>query len=403
MPANIALIGITDAGAASLLPEARAAVDAAAVLCGGERHLAFFPDHAGERVIIKADLESVFQRVAREQRPVAVLASGDPLWYGIGPLLVQRLGRERVSILPNLASMQLAFARLGISWQDAAFLSAHGRPLDGILPRALTVTKAVVLTDEVNTPTAIAEALLHAGSGDAEAHVFEHLGGAEERHTATMLSGLAGQTFAPLNLLVILRQRAARPYALGLPDQAYAHQRGLITKAEVRAVSLSRLALRQDSVMWDIGAGCGSVAIEAASLAFSGRVYAVERDATQIALLRQNRASFGAGNLTVVEGEAPDATGALPQPDAVFIGGSGGRLSAILQQAFQALHPNGRVVLNLVSLEHLAEATAIARAAGWPVAITQVALSQAVNTAGITRLAAQNPVFVVTLSGPEGA
>lgn len=403
MAASITVAGVTDAGAASLLPEALAAVQAAAVLCGGERHLAFFPDHPGERMVIKADLESVFRRIACENRPVAVLASGDPLWYGIGPLLVSRLGRERITFYPNLTSMQLAFARLGVSWQDAVFLSAHGRPLEGILPRALTAAKAVVLTDEVNTPAAIAAVLLAAGSPDAEVHVFEHLGGACEGHTATTLGGLVGQSFAALNLMVILRPRVARPYALGLPDEAYAHQRGLITKAEVRAVSVSRLALRQDSTVWDIGSGCGSVAIEAASLAFSGRVYALERDATQLEYLRRNKATFGAGNVTVVEGEAPDAAAGLPRPDAVFIGGSGGRLNDILANVFAALLSGGRIVLNLVSLEHLAQTLAAAQSGGWRAEVAQVTVSHSVDTAGLTRLAAQNPVFVVTLDQPGQA
>lgn len=398
MPASIAVVGITDAGVDSLLPEARAAVAAAEVLCGGERHLSFFPEHPGERWVIKSGLEALYQRLEVEVRPVAVLASGDPMWYGIGPLLTRRLGQPRVQVYPNLSAGQLAFARLGLPWQDAAFLSAHGRPLDGILPAALSATKAVVLTDDENTPAAIAARLLAAGSDDAEAHVFEHLGGPAERHTATTLTGLAGREFAALNLLVVLRPRAARRWALGLPDDAYAHARGLITKAEVRAVSLAKLGLRATDTVWDVGAGCGSVAIEAAGLARRGRVCAIERDATQLAYLQQNRTAFGSGNLQVVAGEAPDALTALPDPDAVFIGGSGGNLGAILSVCFDRLNEGGHIVLNQVSLEHLGETLAVAKAAGWASEVTHLSTSRSTETAGLVRLAAQNPVFIITLS-----
>jgi len=398
---SIAVVGVTDAGAASLLPEARAAVAAAQVLCGGERHLAFFPEHPGERVVIKGGLDPLYDRLAAETRPVAVLASGDPLWYGIGPLLVQRLGPGRVTIYPNLSAAQLAFARLGLAWQDATFLSAHGRPLAGILPEALTATKAVILTDDTNTPAVIASALLDAGSDDARAEVFEHLGGPAERRWSGTLSALAGQTFASLNLMVVLRERPARPWPLGLPDDAYAHARGLITKAEVRAVSVAKLALRPRAVVWDVGAGCGSVSIEAAALAQGGRVFAIERDGAQLGYLRENCARFGAGNVTVVEGAAPAALAGLPPAGAVFIGGSGGHLPGILHTVFLTLHPEGRCVLNLVSLEHLQAALATARTAGWRTDVTQVSVARSVDTAGLTRLAAENPVFVVTLI-PDG-
>lgn len=400
MSAPISVVGIADAGAESLLPPARAAVEAAAVLCGGERHLGFFPSHPGERVVIKADLEALYARLACEDRPVAVLASGDPLWYGIGPLLVQRFGQRRVRVFPNLSAVQLAFARLGLAWHDAVFLSAHGRPLDSILPRALMAAKAVVLTDGVNTPSAVAAALLAAGSDDAQVHVFEHLGGPAERHTETTLSGLAGHRFDPLNLVVLLRPHSARPYPLGLPDACYAHRRGQITKAEVRAVSISKLGLRHDAVVWDVGAGCGSVAVEAASLAWAGTVYAVERDPAQVALLRQNRTAFGAGNVTVVEGEAPEALAGLPTPDAVFVGGSGGRLEAILDAVGAAIRPRGRTVLNLVALEHVGTVLGWARARGRAASVAQVSAAVSADTAGLTRLSAQNPVFVVTLEEP---
>src|SRR5439155_9958021 len=169
-------------------------------------------------------------------------------------------------IVPNVSAVQLAFARLGLLWHDAVLLSAHGRPLDSILPAALLAPKAAILTDEHNSPSVVARALLAAGDEDAPADVFEHLGGPLERHTAGRLSDLIGQRFDPLNLLVVRHSRPPRPWPLGLPESAFVHSAGLITKAEVRAVTLAKLRLHEQATVWDVGAGCGSVAVEISAL-----------------------------------------------------------------------------------------------------------------------------------------
>ncbi len=397
--ADTVVIGITDAGASSLSPEAIDLVDRAELLCGGERHLAFFPEHPAERFVIKANLAALVERLRFETRPVVVLASGDPCWYGIGPYLTERLGHEQVRILSNLSSMQLACARLGLAWQDVVHLSAHGRPLDGILPGALAARTAVILTDEQNTPAAIARTLLEAGDEDAQADVFEHLGGPKERHVAGRLSDLVTQHFAALNLLVVRHQRPPRAWSLGLPEEAFSHRDGQITKAEVRVVSLAKLRLHEWATLWDIGAGSGSVAIEAA-LCFlrHGRVYAVERDPEQLEHLAGNRHRFAAGNLTIVPGEAPTALADLPVPDSVFIGGSGGELMAILSVAMERVRSGGRIVLNLVSLDHLGQTIAYAQDKDWLAEVTQIGVARSTVTAGLLRLAALNPVFIVVLS-----
>lgn len=401
--AEVTVVGITDAGAESLLPEARAAVAAAELLCGGERHLGFFPDHPAERVVLKANVGQVVERLRSETRRAVVLASGDPNCYGIGPILAARLGPDRVRILPNVGAVQLACARLGIAWQDAAILSAHGRPLEGILPAALVARTAIVLTDDRNTPAAIARALLEAGDADARMDVFEHLGGARERHASGCPAGVVGQAFAPLNTVVIRHDGAPRPWPLGLPEEAYAHRAGQITKAEVRAVSLSQLRLHERAVVWDVGAGCGSVAIEAAALARHGQVHAVERDPRQLGFLEENRRRHGAGNVVVVAGAAPEVLADLPDPDAVFVGGSGGALGTIVRAAAARLRPGGRLVANLATLEHLAEIGEIARSMAWACEITQVTVARSAAVAELTRLVGLNPVFVVALHPSKDA
>jgi len=396
--AEIAVVGITDAGAASLSPEALDLVYRAELLCGGERHLTFFPEHPAERFVIKANLAALVERLRDETRSVVVLASGDPCWYGIGSYLAERLGRERVRILSNLSSLQLACARLGLAWQDAVHLSAHGRPLDGILPAALLARTVVILTDEQNTPAVIARALLEAGDEDARADVFEHLGGAKERHVAGRLSDLITRNFVALNLLVVRHQGPPRAWPLGLPEEAFSHRQGQITKAEVRVVSLAKLRLHERATLWDIGAGSGSVAIEAAlCLLRQGRVYAVERDPVALDHLACNRRRFTAGNLTIVRGEAPSALADLPAPDSVFIGGSGGELTAILSTAMERVQPGGQIVLNLVSLEHLGQTIEDAQDKGWLAEVTQIGVARSTVTGGLLRLAALNPVFIVAL------
>lgn len=395
--AEVTVIGISDAGAESLSEQALSAIAGAQLLCGGERHLAFFPNYSRERLTIKGNIPAVVERLRAERRSAVVLASGDPCFYGIAPILVRALGHDRVRILPGIGSVQMAFARLGDSWQDATVLSAHGRPLLSMLRPALHEQKVAILTDERNSPEAIAEALLKAGSDDAKADVFEHLGGPCERHVSGRLSDLTGQEFAPLNLLVIRRERDATLFALGLSEEAFVHRRGMITKAEVRAVSLAALRLGTDATIWDVGAGCGSVAIEAAALAPHGEVYAIERDAEQQEYLVDNRRRFRAGNVIPVPGEAPDVLRDLPAPNAVFIGGSGGRLSGILLCCMESLRPAGRIVLNLVTLEHIGESLALLPSEGWAFEMTQVSIARTRTTAGLTRLAALNPVFILRL------
>ncbi len=393
----VSVVGVGDDGAEGLAPAVRALVEGADVLCGGQRQLAFFPTHPARRLVIRGDLEVLLEevRIAAESGRVVVLASGDPLFFGIGARLVETLGRERVRIIPHPSAVQVAFARLGVPWQDALVLSAHGRPLEPLLGRALGARRIAILTDDRNTPSVIAAALLAAGMEACQAFVLERLEGPGERVEALRLDQVVGREFDPLNVLVLLRERATRRLALGLPDDAYHHRGGMITKAEVRSVSLSKFSLRADSVVWDVGAGCGSLAIEAAALAPDGWVYAIERDPDQVALLRENRARHLAANVAIVEGEAPQALESLPDPDAVFIGGSGGHLTAVLALSLARLRSDGRLVLNAVLLETVVEAERLCREAGWSVDVTLVAISRGVSTAGGTRLAALNPVFVL--------
>jgi precorrin-6Y C5,15-methyltransferase (decarboxylating) len=414
---RVLVVGVGDDGPAGLPPVTLARIERAELLVGGRRHLELFEGTSGERLTIADGLDEVIRRIdeASANRRVVVLASGDPCYFGIGPALADRLGRERVEVVPHVSSVALAFARLGLSWQDARVVSAHGRPLEDAVRAAGGATKLAVLTDDTHTPGVVAEALLAAGVDDVEAWVFEHLGGEREREFQMTLGGLSRERFAALNVLVVpeLRWTAADvrddgavaadesiQTGFGLPESAYAHTAGLITKPEIRAVSLSKLRLPAGGVLWDVGSGSGSLSIEAAGLATGLTVYAVERSPRQAAMLRANVCRLAdQSRVQVVEGEAPAALAGLPDPDAVFVGGSGGRLTELLETSAARLSGRGgRIVLNLVLLDRVAEALAWARARSVSAEVVQVGVARGVETGGAVRLQAENPVTIVTLA-----
>lgn len=402
------VVGIGEDGAAGLGEGQLALIDAADLLCGGERHLAFFPAHAAERFTVKSNIETLatLLRSAPGNRRAVVLASGDPCFFGVAPLLTAQLGRERVRVHPHISSAALAFNRLGLAWQDAPVLSAHGRPLQSIIARALAAATLAVLTEPApNTPAAVARALIDAGmEDDACAWVCERLGGPHERIVAASLAELLDQTFNPLNVLVIKRNAAAMTraeVAFGIADDAYASLRGQISKSEVRAVTLAKLEPWRATVAWDVGAGSGALAIELAGLMPGGHVYAVERVADQVEVLRRNLAAHPRPNLVVVSVAAPAALSSLPPPDAVFVGGGGNELPVILANCYAALRPGGRLVANFAQLESFAVWQAFARAQGLAGEIVQLQASRGVAVGEGTRLAPQNPVFITSLRRPE--
>ena len=385
---RVSVIGLGPSDPSALSDEARRLIAEADVLVGGKRQLAALPAHPAEHVVLGADTAESVRSVARMgDKRVVVLASGDPLLYGIGATLLRELGPERVRIEPGVSSVQLAFARAKVPWHDATVLSAHGRPLDSILPRALAATKLAILTDAQSTPAAAGKALLAAGMEDCRAVVCERLGEAGERVVETRLHDLPAQAFDPLNVLLVLRDPAAVRLRFGRADEEFESVRGQITKAEVRAVTLSKLTLAPDGVLWDVGAGSGALAIEAARLMPRGSVYAVERDPEQRACLERNLARHKASNVCVVAGAAPEALAGLPAPQSVFIGGSGGRLDGLLDVVPRPF------VINLAVLEHMS--IVLDR---FPTAeVTQLSVSRSAGVGDGHRLAALNPVYIVAV------
>jgi precorrin-6Y C5,15-methyltransferase (decarboxylating) len=406
----VTLIGIGDDGCAGLSSRAVNAVMSAAVLVGGERQLEFFPQFSGERVVLKGGVGKALERVAElcEEHNVCILASGDPLFFGVGGSVIRRLGAQNVHVIPQPSSVALAFARAGLPWDDADVISLHGRPLDGLLGRLRRCAKVAVLTDDENSPPRIAVHLIAHDENGWGAWVCEHLGGADERVRAFSLQELASvRDIAPLNVLLLVRSDPSwrpPPAIPFLHEDAFAKRmpkKGLITKREVRLLSLASLAIRPDSVVWDIGAGSGSVSIEAALLAPEGRVYAIEVDPEGVEICRENVRAHAVDNVTVVAGRAPEALTELPQPDAVFVGGSKGSMDEIIDLALQRLRPGGRLVANAITLENAAEAYATFKRHGLTPDVSLLQVSRAEPLARYMRFEALNPIQIFAVSKPE--
>ena len=370
-------------------------------LYGAPRLLALWPDHRGQQITLGANIsELVADLQTRGEESVAILASGDPGFYGIGSTLLERLGPEELEIVPNVSSLQVACARAGVAWDRAVFLSAHGRPLAEIIGWAR----------HVPTPGHPDRSGAHArphcggfapsrlrrlpGSGGREPWVPW---GAPDRNASGLARRSGGQDFAALNVLLLIRPADWRPQPnfAPRPDEAYAHRRGLITKADVRALSLARLGLRETDTVWDIGAGSGAMSIEMAEMAWRGRVYAVEHDAENLSYIRQNKERLGGANVEVVAGRAPEALLGLTAPQAVFVGGTDGEMRGILAHIDAVAGCGCRVVLSLVTIESLGEALSLMDELGWSPQVTQASLAQGRAIGQRTRLVPLNPVFLV--------
>jgi len=416
------VIGVLDDGVASLNATALAWLRNADVVIGGARTLALFERELKPGAVrhdLTGRLKDVpgWVRAARaDNLACVVLATGDPLCHGIAPYLAQHLCVQALDILPNLSTLQLACARIGLAWQDARVVSVHARdagewtrgsqPAHGLYALAQALrqhARLLVLTSPDNSPDRIARLLLAEGLGD-DFHmaVAENLLQPEERVLAELSpADAATMRFAALNVVLLWRTTPMpRTQRFGLADDAFEQrqpEKGLITKQEVRAVSLARMRLHADSVVWDIGAGSGSVGLEAARLCPQGHVYAIEKNEADHAIAGRNHAAFGVANYSLFLGKAPEGLDAWPDPDAVFIGGSGGELAALIDGILRRLRPEGTLVMNFVTLENLATATGALAAFGdgiaWDVLQLQAARSKPILH--MHRMAAENPVWIV--------
>ena len=380
-------------GAATITDAARQAIERAEVICGAPRVLSLYPQKLTRTYpcYLPQDVAAV---IAKEQaQEFAVLVSGDTGFYSAAAGLAAELAAYDINFVPGISTVNAFFAQLKLPWQEAAFISVHGRAVnvvDTIRRHRLTFCLSG------NNINEIGAALSRANFGHIKVFIGENLGTEQERVYETVAECLTKAEYPLLNVLLFVNETFDNSTPCGLPDSSFMRLAGLpMTKSETRAVILSKLNLRPSYICWDIGAGSGSVTVEMALSAYLGKVYAVERRADALALIQQNCAAFHLGNAVAVCGEAPALLETLPVPDAVFVGGSGGQIGAIVASVYQK-NPQARLVVAAITIETVYLALAAFKEADREPEITQLSVSRAKPAGQLHLLEAQNPLFILS-------
>lgn len=405
IPVQVVGLGLSPA---DLAPRVQEIVRKAQVLAGGRRLLAYFPEHPAVKVVLGKDPAETLKHLAglAQDRQVVILASGDPNFYGIGPLAVRVLGPENVVIHPNVTAVQAAASRLKLPWHDTGVVSLHGRGWEPLEKALAQHPRLFVYTDPEHPPAALAQKLRDWGKGSGRLCVLEDLGQETEKLTWLTLEEAAGRAFSPLNLVYLEcsetqgwdleKSPSPEPLRLGLPEAAFSPEAGLITKTEVRAVVLAKLELAPGQVLWDVGAGSGSVGLEASLLLGGGKVFAIEKNPERAARIATNREKFQVPRLQVICGPAPECLKGLPDPDRVFVGGGGEAVAEILQEVLGRLKAGGRVVLTASRLETLGSAWEIISRKTTGAEVVQLQVSRGQPLGGGHYLKALNPVWIIS-------
>ena len=383
----LAVIGIGEDGIDGLSPAARALIETAELLVGGLRHLAMVPlAGSAERLAWERPLARTVETIAAWRgRRVVVLASGDPLWYGVGAVLVRRFPHAEMTIMPQPSAFSLAAARLGWPLAECAAISLHARPLDALRLQLMPGRRVLVLSKDGATPAAIAALLTGIGWGPSRLTVCSNLGGPYEAVVSAEAQDWGEKRVPDLNTVALECRPGpeARMFSqlAGLPDDAFEHD-GQLTKREVRAATLAALAPLTGENLWDVGAGCGSIAIEWLRAGEGCTAVAVECDPARAAIIARNASSLGVPGLHVIIERAPEALVDLPPPDAIFVGG-GIATPGLLPAMWTALRPGGRLVANVVSIE--GEARLFEWQARYGGSLTRIGVSRA-EAAGVHHL-----------------
>lgn len=387
-------------GPQDMTPRAAEAIQQAEVLAGGKRLLDWLPQHTGARLELSGGFNAWLDDVAAMARDkkMAVLASGDPGFFGVAKAVVERLGSGNVSVLPNVSAMQAACARLNLPWGNAGHVSLHAD--DAVAWQKLW--QAMVQSDLVSVytrpgagPAEIAAMLIERGLRNWRMHVLENLGADDEHVRCYQPNDAASKDFSALSVVLLERTAPIEPPRLGAHEDNYQHEKRLITKAEVRAVALAKLELGPGMTLWDIGAGSGSLGVEASLLIPGGQVVSVEQHPERVGMIKVNRAKFSVGMLEIVQGKAPEVLADLTAPNRVFIGGGGRDVAEIIRVAVNHLRTDGIIVTSAVLLESMRSAGVAMEDAGLTVDQTLIQVSRSSEVAGQTMMKALNPVWLI--------
>lgn len=394
---NVTLIGMGSGQPENLTLQGLAALRQADLILGARRLLAVLPAGCTENRAAAYRPDEVAELLQTSGAENAVLVySGDTGFYSGASSMMEKLEAlgVRARVLPGLSSIQLLAAALGRPWQGWNLVSAHGRTCDPVA-ECMQGRPTFFLTGGSEDPATLCAQLAAEGFGDVQGVVGQCLGTPEEKLFRGSVKELAAGRFNSLSVLLVEAVEGLPRRTPGLPDEAFERGDVPMTKQEVRAAVLAKLAVRPEDILWDVGAGTGSVSVELALAAPRGRVYAVECRPEGCALIKANREKFRTRNLVLVEGFAPDALSDLPAPDAVFIGGSKGSLAAIVDAALDK-NPDARICVSAIALETLSAAVAALTAKGRTVQVSQIAVSRAKAVGGLHLMMAQNPIYLIT-------
>ena len=394
---NVTLIGMGSGQPENLTLQGLASLRQADLILGARRLLAVLPAGCTENRAAAYRPDEVAELLQTSGAENAVLVySGDTGFYSGASSMMEKLEAlgVRARVLPGLSSIQLLAAALGRPWQGWNLVSAHGRTCDPVA-ECMQGRPTFFLTGGSEDPATLCAQLEAEGFGDVQGVVGQCLGTPEEKLFRGSVKELAAGRFNSLSVLLVEAVEGLPRRAPGLPDEAFERGDVPMTKQEVRAAVLAKLAVRPEDILWDVGAGTGSVSVELALAAPRGRVYAVECRPEGCALIKANREKFRTRNLVLVEGLAPDALSDLPAPDAVFIGGSKGSLAAIVDAALDK-NPDARICVSAIALETLSAAVAALTAKGRTVQVSQIAVSRAKAVGGLHLMMAQNPIYLIT-------
>ena len=351
----LSIVGIGEDGLAGLSPISLAFLNKAKIIFGGERHLSMLPpDDNREKIAWKSPFSnSITEIISYRGEAVCILASGDPLCYGVGATILKDIDISEITIIPALSAFSLACSRLGWSLTEVETLSLCGRPVSLLQSYIYPGAKLLILSEGKNTPANVAEILISRGYGNSQIIVLEKMGNTNENIITDIATNWQEKNIAALNTIAVecIADRGIVGLSRfpGLPDSAFHHD-GQLTKREVRAVTLSSLAPLAGELLWDVGAGCGSISIEWLRSDRRCRAIAIEQNSTRINYIADNAAALGTPNLQIMAGKALEVIPNLPAPNAIFIGG-GVTVPEILENCWNALLPGGRMVVNVVTLE----------------------------------------------------
>jgi|TARA_B100001971_G_C18259216_1_gene585066 precorrin-6Y C5,15-methyltransferase (decarboxylating) len=393
---TIFVIGIGPGPEEFLTPAAQIAIEKSEVLVGGKETLKKF--RCREKMPVGSDIDAVIEYIrSNKDKCVGVLTSGDSVFYSLLGRILNEFSKEDIEIVPGISSVQLFFSRIKETMNDATFVSVHGRTLDE-LKNVIGSKKLVILTDSNLTAKIVAEYLLQFWDKNSSTYVGENLGRDSERLTDGSLEEISNKNFSGNAVMVAFKKERNKGWDYvtpGIPDKSFIRKNAPMTKEEVRVITLSKLRIKEDSVIYDIGAGTGSISIEAGIIARSGMVYAIEKVKSRSELIDENLSKFNLRNVKIIHGEAPDALIDLPVADRIVIGGNGGKLTEILKKCDKKLSKEGLIVMNFIALDSLNQALSVIGNLGFEYEVTQLVINKSKVLGGQLVIVPKTSVFVI--------